>query len=497
MIPFDQFLQKHTYLTDATSEATIRWEWWPIHGQMVGLLANRLLTVLKARQISWSWMLAAYAIHGCIYRTNYTVLILSKGQDEASEFLRKCKVVWQHLPDDMTGTLSKSNSEEMVFADTGSAIKAMPSTENAGRGFTASLIIADEAAFHPYAAANYAAYKPAIDAGGQLIIVSTANGVGNFFHRMYQSGKDHLSGFVSVFFPWASRPGRDTDWYNATKAALKAAGQEHLMAQEYPDNDAEAFLVSGNPRFDVYSVQYALGECRDPLPANRLPESLARIPGLSVWKLPTPGASYCMGTDSAQGLGDGDFDCTVVLNARTLEHVATLHGRWEPDYFGELSVELGLAYNKAYWGVENAPQGHGHTVLATARRLQYPRLYWHERQEREMVDISRKHKTVWPMVGPSRTLGWPTTSSTKPGLIDDLASAIVSTELVSYDKEFWSECLTYVRDERGRTDASTGSHDDRVMAMAIARRMAGAQTMRSSTPTQNAPTRPVYAGGRR
>ena len=460
---FPEFLKRHVWITDATSQATIRWEWWPVHEKMSDDLTRRLLVVLKNRQMSWSWLLAGYADHGCTYSENYTVIVLSQGQDYANEFIRKCRVVYEHLPEWMKGKLEASNSEGMVFAN-GSSIHAMPATENAGRSFTASLIITDEAAFHPYAAANYAAYKPAIDAGGQLIIVSTANGMGNFFQRMYQSAKDGMSGFEPRFYSWRVRPGRDQGWYDRTYAELEAVGRGYLMAQEYPDNDVEAFLVTGNPRFDIGMMQEGLRESREPLERRLLPERLQRIPGLSVWQLPQPGQPYVMGSDGAQGLGDGDFDCTEVVNANTLTHVAELHGKWEPDYFGEISAELGMVYNRALWGVENAPQGHGHTILATAKRLEYPRLYWHQ--------LERNRHQVLLALEASSKLGWPTTESTKPGLIDDLASAIATGRLHSWSKDFWGECMSYVVDERGRTNASKGMHDDRPMAMAIARRMA-------------------------
>lgn len=473
--PFKTFLKTKVHITDATTKALIPWEWWPVHDQMCADLSERRLVVLKARQVSWSWLLAAWAVHGCLDAQYFGVLVISKGEDEAADFLKKCSTILTNLPVEERPTLRRNNTELIEFAS-GSWIKAFPATANAGRSYTGSLVIVDEAAFHPYAGTDYVAYKPSIDAGGQLIIVSTANGVGNWFHQMYLGGRGRTNNFAARFYGWNVRPGRDDAWYAGQK--IEYANSPVPIDQEYPTNDDDAFILSGNPRFDVAAIKIHRERKRDPLPASALSPALQRLPGLSVWALPVPGQPYVMGSDVAEGLEGGDFSVTMVLNARTLEHVASLHGTWQPGTFAEYSIALGYAYNTAFWGWER--NNHGHTVTRVADvEYHYPRMYWHEEREANQRQRQEGNQTT-------RRLGFPTTSATKPGLIDDLDEVIRSFALTSYDDGYWSECQTYVRGPNGDTNASESNHDDRVMAMGIARRMArqpGAQSMRVE-PTQ-------------
>lgn len=468
---FENFLREAVYLTDSTTEAIIPWQWWPVHNEMVALLEERLLVILKARQVSWSWLLAAYAVHGCLYRPQYTVLVFSKGQDEASEFLRKCKVVWQHLPDWLRPRLPISNSEQMLFDVTKGRILAMPSTETAGIGYTASLIITDEAASHPYAAQNYTAYSPAIDAGGQHIMVSTAKGWGNLFEKMYHAAQRGLSSYRAHFFGWRVRPGRDAAWYEERRLNLLAAGQGDTLAQEYPDAAEEAFLVSGRPRFKTEVILKGLEEAKAPL--RDIPEKLRHIPGLSIWKLPVPGQPYCMGSDPAEGLPHGDWSVTQVLLARTKEHVATIKGHFEPGYFTQISAEVGIFYNTALWGWER--NNHGHTMTEVAdKQLHYPRMYQHPQAEQTM---RQRREGILPQ----EKYGFPTTVQTRPKLIDDLAAVVDTYTLVSPSQSLWNEARTFIIDENGKARGADGTTDDEIIALGLANHVAnqpGATSMR-------------------
>jgi hypothetical protein len=65
-------------------------------------------------------------------------------------------------------------------------------------------------------------------------------------------------------------------------------------------------------------------------------------------------------------------------------------------------------------------------------------------------------------------MGWLTNRKTKPLMIDELAKALRDNDIIDYDVTFIRECMTYVRDDRGLTNAQEGQHDDTVMAKAIA-----------------------------
>lgn len=479
---FRYFLQTYVSIEDRKFTAfdpvvaTIPWEWWPVHEDFLGAVSNRLLIILKARQISVSWFLAAYRLYNALFNNNYFYMIISQGEDYAQEALRKSRFIYDHLPPWLKPGLVSDNKGEIVIGGTQGTIRAFPSTIRGGASYTASCIETDEAAHHEYAAENYAAYTPAIDIGGQHIIVSTANGYGNWFERMYHGAKAGQSPYVWRFYGWPVRPGRDGAWYEERRQAFVAAGEGDKLQQEYPLTDEEAFRVSGYPRFNPEVIQASLENARPGL--SSVPDALREIPGLTLWKLPIAGQPYVMFSDPAEGLPHGDNAVTQVVVARTLEHVATIKGKWEPGYFAQISATLGRFYNMAFWGIER--NNHGHVVLRVASEdLRYPRLYWHQ-------DRLRTFQQLASGTQPPQRLGFPTTSETRPGLIDDLAAVIDTYALQSPSRSFWEECRTFVRDEKGQGRAVSGACDDEVMSMAGARRMAMQPGATSLAPMESA-----------
>jgi len=262
------WVNDHIIIDDAQGHGdgsgTMPFTLWPAQASLIGDMGSeRLLLILKARQLGISWLACAYALWLCLYHPGKVVLMFSKGQDEANELLRRVTVMYHRLPDAMRTALppvAKSNTGELAWAN-GSRIKSMPATQSAGRTFTASLVVMDEAAFMIYAAALYTALKPTIDAGGQLIILSTANGKTNLFYDLVHRAMTGAGRFVFRFLGWASRPERDAAWYAATEA--DAVDSAH-MKQEYPATPEEAFEATEE---DTFLPAMALWDaCRDALP---------------------------------------------------------------------------------------------------------------------------------------------------------------------------------------------------------------------------------------
>ena len=67
-----------------------------------------------------------------------------------------------------------------------------------------------------------------------------------------------------------------------------------------------------------------------------------------------------------------------------------------------------------------------------------------------------------------KSFGFRTTSVTRPVIIAELVKIVrESVDLIS-DKLTLEEMLTFIKNEKGRAEAQAGSHDDLVMALAIA-----------------------------
>lgn len=243
-------------------EGVMPFHLWPAQRDLLAdLHSERLVLILKARQLGITWLVCADALYRCLHQAQRLELIFSIGQDEANEMMRRIQAMYDRLPADIRNTLpavTKRNTEEIVWAN-GSRIQSLPSRKSAGSGYTASRVILDEFAKNTNAAALYIAVKPTIDGGGAMVILSTANGAANLFHDMVTKARAGLNRFVFRFLPWFVRPGRDAAWYAAVEAD---AVDSSLMKQEYPATPDEAFEAS---EVDAFLQDISLWDaCADP-----------------------------------------------------------------------------------------------------------------------------------------------------------------------------------------------------------------------------------------
>ena len=221
---------------------SVDFELWSHLVEFFNVLANnRLVLVLKAKQIGLSWSVAAYALWHIYTKPGANVLMLSRGQEEAKALLQKCKTIYNNLPIWMKYPTPPfpDSLEYFGFNEMKSKIRALPSTEFASIGETASLVIHDEWDFHPYAEINFGHTKPTIDAGGQLIGVSTPDKTNpdSFFKKLYKAGREGRNNFKTLFFPYDVRPGRDENWFKQQERENE--GTPWLVQQNYPRSEED------------------------------------------------------------------------------------------------------------------------------------------------------------------------------------------------------------------------------------------------------------------
>ena len=419
-------------------------------------VSNRYNVVLKARQIGFSTLAAAYAFWLAFFWPDRFIVMLSKTEREAAKLLSKAKYGYKYLPmwlKQRGPKLTSDNQLKMTF-DTDSAIESLPSNNDPARGESVYLVIVDEMAFLPNPDEAWASIEPIADVGGRIICLSTANGAGNFFHQLWVGSQTGTNNFNGVFWPWSAGD-RDDDWYES-KTRNMPSWQLH---QEYPRNADEAFIMSGNPVFDVLKLSKMATE--EPVRGwlkydTRKAAEFVESPNgeLRIWDGPNDDGVYVIGADVAEGLGHGDFSSAHVIDARTLVVVAHWHGHIDPDVFGHLLSELGWLYGGCLVGVEN--NNHGLTTLKAMQRYGYKNIY-------------RTRRLNQRVSSPTEQLGWRTTAASKPLAIDELAGSIRDDELVLLDRYTIEEMKTFVRHTNGKMSGSP--HDDRVMSLAISVQM--------------------------
>jgi hypothetical protein len=416
-------------------------------------LANRYSVVLKARQIGFSTLAAAYCFWLTYYESDRFVVMLSRTEREAMKLLQKSKYGYRWLPEWMKvrgPRLLTDHQLKMVF-DNESAIESLPSSNDPARGESVYLVVVDEMAFLSNPDEAWASIEPIADVGGRVICLSTANGSGNFFHKLWVGSQTGTNQFKGVFWAWDAGD-RNEDWYEVKKRSLP----EWQLHQEYPRSPEEAFIKSGNPVFDIEIINSIIPS--SPTVGTVTTGENARfIPGdgpFKIWEEPDSTAHYVVGADVAEGLSHGDYSSAHIINANTGLVAAHWHGRIDPDLFGEMLAEIGMMYNMALVGVEN--NNHGLTTLKALQRTGYRNIY-------------RQRRLAHARPAPTSILGWRTSASSKPLMIDELAAAIRNEDIDICCEFTIGELRTFVRKESGKMSGSP--HDDRVISLAIANQM--------------------------
>ena len=445
-----RWIHRNCQLVSDTGKGLIPFSLYDYQEDVIrALFLYREVIVCKARQLGLTELIAAYIV----YRLRWphrTALLLSRGKDAAGEALVKARTAWANLPEkERVPALNRQRTSTLELQN-GSRLLPQPATESAGRTFNAQFLVLDEWAHQEFQAEIFAAAAPTMSAGNQIIGLSSANGVGNEFHRQWELAQQG-GGMHPIFLPWHVRPGRTQEWYDQTTRTYEG----WQKAQEFPTTPDEAFVLSGRPRFDGAALSEIARGTQEPLEVIPLGVSAeGHTAGFArVWGRPVPGQRYVCGADPAEGLVKGDYSAAVILDWSSGVEMVELHGHWEPEEFARHLADVCRAYNGAYLGVER--NNHGHAVLLALSTLhQYPALYAHQEYDQHSV------------AGVPR-LGWATTAKSKPLMIDALAETI--RERRPYRNAlFVSEARTYAVQDNGATGASGSMHDDRIMSYSIA-----------------------------
>ena len=436
---------------------------------------------LKARQIGWTTIGNAFALWSMLFHADLPWLQISVGQDEAAAALsQKLKTPYSMLPSWLRARLPqvvRDTGEEFTF-DNGSGMLAVPSTSRSGRSRAVYGVLFDEAAFMENPEDVFAGIDPMCY--GPLIVFSTANGMGNFFHSTWVEAMHDDSEWDSQFYPWKTVPGRDDAWFESKRLVYR--GREHLLYQEYPGSAAEAFLKSGRTAFDLALLEETqpFGEPTERIdmlmftwPDAELYE-LGVIPAgdrrdfeLHVWERPyveydadgqiVRQPNYVIGVDVAEGLDHGDYSAISVRDANRGEQVATLRAHVPIYELGQLIETIAYWYHTALVGVERNSFGLVPLQLLTDHK--YPRLYRMDK----IAELKASRRTT--------RYGWLTSRTTKPKMVQDMAMAIAAETVTLHDVRFLVEASTFVSTGTGRYQAAAPNTDDLMIAELIAHQM--------------------------
>ena len=367
-----------------------------------------------------------------------------------------------------------------------------------------------------------------------IVYESTANGTGNFFQREYDAAKEGRSQFEALFISWfdieqyeepledreafaqwlwdnrnntnamneREESGKYLYWLFEIGATLEAINwyikerskyADHgAMASEYPSDDVEAFVHSGERVFDKYNVEKLRKGCKPPRYVGDIyadgdegAQALSNVRfkedkqgQLWVWSLPDTDQEgeriknrYLVVVDIGGRGKKADWSVIVVydrldqMDGGVPTVVAQWYGHIDMDLLAWKAAQIAQYYDDALLVIEsNTLETHDRD-----RQVDGDMSGYILNQIKDVYDnlYARKQKDEDIREGKPRQYGFHTNVATKPKIISTLVKVIREKLYVERDARCLDEYLCYERKPNGGWGAITGKHDDLLMTRAI------------------------------
>lgn len=343
-LSFIEFCELFGIIEDAVTRTFNPVTLWPAQEKICTWLDDDTWTeglVLKARQLGISTLSGLLALKTAIGTPGAQVLIISKEDESATYYMRQ-RIVnpYKNLPN-VPGinwpTIANESTHKLILSN-GSSITSLSSSGTAGAGYTATLVIIDEAALIDGNSASRGGLaeiivniRPVIEkAGGKLLYISTAKR-GSYFNKLVER---HIAGKItdlSLFFlPANADP-------NRTQADLDK------MRETYP-SEADFLSQFPNKPGDVLMSREGLvfPEFEPMVGGRHVFESLSIPKDLPTYFILDHGyshptaliyAAYDLSEDMIYILGDKRWDRTQVADIAKDIHNLTNKLPKKPDHW--------------------------------------------------------------------------------------------------------------------------------------------------------------------
>jgi hypothetical protein len=420
---------------------TIQFETYDFQDDCVkAFVDHRFNIVLKSRQLGLSTVSAAYATWLAIFQKDKNILVIATKLATAQNFIKKVAVILQSMPKWLLLPKFEPSKQQIGFSN-GSQIKAVPTSDDAGRSEALSLLIVDEAAHIKDFDAIWTGLYPTVSTGGRAILLSSPKGIGGQYYRLWTEAEAGVNEFNAIRLPWTVHPEHDQEWFNNETKNLS----KRMIAQEYLCD----FLTSGDTFLQPNDLEDLRTQISNPI------EKAGHDRGIWVWSSPIPGRSYVISADIARG-DARDFSTFHILDTQDNEVAAEYMGKVPPEKFADILAEWGKKYNEALIIPENNTFGY---FVCTKLRdvLGYKKLYYHGH---------KGDPFSYTPVDTSENPGFPTNQKTRVQILTKLEELIRNKQLKSYSQRLYDQLQAFVWNGN-KPQASKDSFDDLIMSLAI------------------------------
>jgi len=391
---------------------------------------SRFSIVLACRQSGKSITACAYLVWYLLFQPEQTIAILANKGSTAREMLARITTMLEHVPFFLQPGTKVLNKGSIEF-ENDSRIIASATGANSIRGLSVNLLYLDEFAFVENAEQFYTSTYPVVTSGGKskVIITSTANGIGNMYHKLYEGAVQEKNEYKDYKVNWWDVPGRDDAW----KAMTIANTSELQFEQEF----GNSFLGTGNTLINANTL---LGlQSHDPVWCSQ---------NAYLYEEPKQDHIYIMTVDTAKGRGQDYSTFSIIdITEKPFKQIAIYRDNMiSPLLFPDIIHRYAKMYNEALVIIENNDQG----------QIVCNQLFYDIEYENVFTQSAVK----------SSGIGVTMTKKTKQIGCSTLKEVMEENKLQIIDKFTINELITFV--SKGQSwEADGRNHDDLVMNLVL------------------------------
>ena len=393
---------------------------------------NRFSIVLACRQSGKSISSVGYLLWYACFHSEKTIAILANKGAVAREMLARVTLMLENLPFFLQPGCKALNKGSIEFSNN-SRIIASATSGSSIRGMSVNLLFLDEFAFVERANEFYTSTYPVVSAGKEtkVIITSTANGVGNTFHKIWEGAVQGTNEFSGFTVNWYDVPGRDEEW----KAQTIANTSQLQFDQEF----GNTFFGTGDT---LINAETLLSFRAKP------PTDVLESGDLMVYKKPIKNHEYIMTVDVSKGRGQDYSTFNVIdISTRPFKQVAVYRNNTiSPILFPNIIYKYAKVYNDAYVIIESNDSGQL-VCQGLYQDLEYDNIHLESaiKADRIGIEMTRKVKRIG--------------CSSIKDILENKKLDIIDEHTIMEISTFVSKGQSY--------QASDGNHDDLMMNLVM------------------------------
>ena len=407
---------------------------------------NRFNIVLACRQSGKSISSVGYLLWYALFHPEKTIAILANKGMTAREMLARVTLMLENLPFFLQPGCKALNKGSLEFSNNSRIIAAATSGSSI-RGMSVNLLFLDEFAFVENAAEFYTSTYPVISSGKdtKVIITSTANGIGNTYHKIWEGAVQGVNEYKPFRVDWWDVPGRDEKWKEQTIA--------NTSVLQFDQEFGNTFFGTGNTLIE--------GQVLLDLRAQ---EPIERLEGgdLCVYEKPIEDHQYIMTVDVCQGRGQDYSTFNIIdVSTRPFKQVCVYrNNKISPILYPNIIYKYATLYNEAYTVIENNDQGMV-VCVGLYQDLEYENIHLESAVKANAIGIRMDRKV--------KRIG-----------CSSIKDIIEAGKLQIVDENTIMEISTFV--SKGQSfEASDGNHDDLMMNLVMFGYFVGTQSFGDMT----------------